>query len=80
MAQVPHHLVSVSDADKPLDAAIFSQKATAIIEQLHSENKVVLLVGGSGFYLQALTEGMFPSSTTPKDIQEKSNQLYLTIP
>jgi tRNA dimethylallyltransferase len=35
-------------------------------------------VGGSGFYLRALTEGMYPSSTVPEEIRKKSDDLYLS--
>jgi tRNA dimethylallyltransferase len=50
--------------------------AFPIINQLHDKNKLVYLVGGSGFYLQALLQGMYDSPTTPKETSERSDKLY----
>lgn len=74
--QVPHHMVDVASIAEPLNAAAYAKMALPIIEKLHKENKLVYLVGGSGFYLQALLKGMYDSPTTPKEITEKSDNLY----
>jgi tRNA dimethylallyltransferase len=75
-SQVPHHMIDVASIAEPLNAAAYAKMALPIIKKLHSEKKLVYLVGGSGFYLQALLQGMYDSPTTPKDITEKSDILY----
>lgn len=74
--QVPHHMIDVASITEPLNAAAYAKMALPLIEKLHKENKLVYLVGGSGFYLQALLHGMYDSPTTPKEITEKSDALY----
>jgi tRNA dimethylallyltransferase len=73
---IPHHLINIRSISEPINASDYLKLALPIIRKLHSENKIVFLVGGSGFYLQALLYGMFESETTPKNILERSEELY----
>lgn len=73
---IPHHLVGDQSINSPINAADFIEKAIPIINDCHQRGKVVFLVGGSGFYLQAIINGMYKSETTSPDIIEKSNFLY----
>ncbi len=74
--KIPHHMIDISSISRPLNAADYAKLALPIIDQLLKEKKIVYLVGGSGFYLQAILRGMYDSPTTPKDILEKSDTLY----
>jgi tRNA dimethylallyltransferase len=76
MAQVTHHMINTHSIAKPINAADYIKIALPIIKEIHQQNKIVILVGGSGFYLQALLYGMFDSKTTDAKIIEKSEQLY----
>lgn len=73
---VPHHMINNHSINKPINAAEYLKEALPIVQKLHAENKIVYLVGGSGFYLQALLHGMFESQTTPQEITERSDKLY----
>lgn len=73
---VPHHMLNVRSIAEPMNAADYARQALPLIEKLLSEKKLVYLVGGSGFYLQALLKGMYESETTPVDITAKSDELY----
>jgi tRNA dimethylallyltransferase len=54
-AAVPHHLVEFLDPHERYSAARFAQDATAAVEAIHTRGKRVIVVGGTGFYLRALT-------------------------
>lgn len=73
---VPHHLIDVRSIKDPMNAADYAREAFPVVEKLLSENKIVFLAGGSGFYLQALLKGMYDSPTTPSEITKKSDELY----
>lgn len=73
---IPHHMIDVRSISEPMNAADYAREALPIIEKLLSEKKLVYLVGGSGFYLQALLKGMYDSPTTPDEITKRSNELY----
>jgi tRNA dimethylallyltransferase len=65
MAQVPHHLIDVTDPDKPWSLAIFQQKAREAIEEIQHKGKLPLMVGGSGQYIRAVTQGWMPPEVRP---------------
>ena len=75
---IPHYMIDVASISEPLNAAAYAKMALPIIKELHTAGKLVYLVGGSGFYLQALLHGMYDSPTTPIEITEKSDALYST--
>ncbi len=54
---VPHHLIDILEPGEPFSAAEFQQRAFAVIDRLHSEDRPVFLVGGTGLYLRAVVEG-----------------------
>ena len=74
--EVPHYMINVASISHPMNAAAYAKMGLPIINQLHEKHKLVYLVGGSGFYLQALLQGMYDSPTTPKEISERSDKLY----
>ncbi len=60
MAQVPHHLIDVANPDETWSLALFQQEACKIIDQLHQLKRLPMLVGGTGQYIRAVTEGWTP--------------------
>lgn len=75
-AGIPHHMLDVRSISHPMNAADYAREALPLVENLLKQNKIVYLVGGSGFYLQALLKGMYDSPTTPVEITKKSDTLY----
>lgn len=56
MDGVPHHLVDVADPNEAWSLALFQQAAEKIIAELHTQEKVPMLVGGTGQYIHAVAE------------------------
>ena len=73
---IPHHFVGSESIFNPINAADFYKMCIPLLQELLNQNKNVILVGGSGFYLQTVLKGMFESITTPEDLVDRSNQLY----
>lgn len=73
---IPHHLIDVRSISHPMNAADYAREALPVVTQLLEQKKKVYLVGGSGFYLQALLKGMYDSPTTSREVQEHSDRLY----
>lgn len=65
--RVPHHLVDIANPDKILSLAVFQQKAREAIADIHIRNKIPLLVGGTGQYIRAVTEGWNPPEVEPDE-------------
>jgi tRNA dimethylallyltransferase len=57
---VPHHLLDRLDPDERLDAARFVRLAWGCIDAIEARGRRPLIVGGSGMYVRALTDGLFP--------------------
>lgn len=57
MERVPHHLIDVADPDQVWNLAIFLRHVRSIIREIDSRGKLPFLVGGTGQYIQAVTEG-----------------------
>ena len=51
---VPHYLIDELDPDEEYNVMIFQQKAKAYMEEIWAKGKVPILVGGTGFYINAL--------------------------
>ncbi|MEE9615227.1 MAG: tRNA (adenosine(37)-N6)-dimethylallyltransferase MiaA [Thermodesulfobacteriota bacterium] len=56
---VPHHLMDIVDPDCDYTAARFREDAAAAINDIDSRGKRAFVVGGTGLYIRALTEGLF---------------------
>lgn len=54
---IPHHLIDVADPDETWSLALFQREAKAIIADIQSRGKLPLVVGGTGQYVRAITEG-----------------------
>ena len=54
MQDVPHHLIDILDPDEDFNVVKFKELANACIEQIYSRGKIPILVGGTGFYIQAV--------------------------
>lgn len=66
-ARVPHHLIDIAAPDEILSLAVFQQKAHEVIAQINARNKLPLLVGGTGQYIRAVTEGWTPPEVVPNE-------------
>jgi tRNA dimethylallyltransferase len=62
---LPHHLFDIVDPDEAFDCARYRRAARAVIGDVRSRGKRVLLVGGTGLYLKALRYGLAPAP--PRD-------------
>lgn len=52
---VPHHLVDVLDPTEDFNIVLFQQLAKKSMEEIYSKGRIPILVGGTGFYIQAIT-------------------------
>ncbi|KIU21053.1 tRNA (adenosine(37)-N6)-dimethylallyltransferase MiaA [Weissella cibaria] len=53
-AQTPHHMIDIAEPTETYSAARFVQEAQQAIAEITARGKVPILVGGTGFYVQAL--------------------------
>ncbi|MGH8102180.1 MAG: tRNA (adenosine(37)-N6)-dimethylallyltransferase, partial [Chthoniobacterales bacterium] len=58
LAKAPHHLIGAISLTEQMNAGKFRRMALSIIEQTQARGKHVVVVGGSGLYVKALTHGL----------------------
>lgn len=75
MASIPHFLINTTSIATPLNASDYIKQAEAIIYKLHQQDHVVILVGGSAFYLRALLKGMYESPKTDEKIKQEAAEI-----
>ncbi len=57
---IPHHLIDVADPSTQFTAAEFVDQAMEAAASIHVKKKLPIIAGGTGLYLKALLEGLFP--------------------
>ena len=72
--KVPHFLIDLCLPSKPINLHEFHLLARSSIERELKKRKLILLVGGSGLYLQSLIGGLNPPGVPPQKFLR--NQLY----
>ena len=63
--RVPHHLIDVVDPDQEFTLAHYRDLATAAIKDILARGRIPLLVGGTGLYIRAVTEGLAVPAVPP---------------
>jgi tRNA dimethylallyltransferase len=58
LAKAPHHLIGAVPLSEEMNAEKYRAAAEEIIQDLHTRGKPVIVVGGSGLYVKALTHGL----------------------
>jgi tRNA dimethylallyltransferase len=68
LAAVPHHLFDIVDPDERLALATYQRMAYAVIDAIHARGNLPLLVGGTGQYITAITEGWSIPEVPPNNV------------
>lgn len=70
-ATVPHHLLSVFSPNQTCSAGEYSRLARQAIADICSRNHLPIVTGGTGFYLRALTDGLFPAPPRSAELRAR---------
>jgi tRNA dimethylallyltransferase len=62
---VPHHLLDILEPNTPFSVAQWVEAAESAIHGILERERIPFLVGGTGFYIRALSEGL--PTTPPSD-------------
>ncbi len=76
MQGVPHALIDVYEPDEPFHVVQFQHDAKAAMEQFWDKGKLPLVVGGTGFYIQAL---LYDVDFSEEDADLKLRQKYAQL-
>ncbi len=72
--RVRHHLIDLVTPDQPFHAALYRTLGRKTIDQLYKRGKPIWVVGGTGLYIKALTQGLFPGPKIDPTVRERLKQ------
>ena len=73
-ARVPHHLIDIASPDAPCTAGDYSRLARQAIREIAARGRLPIVCGGTGLYLRALVDGLFPAPPRREPLREKLRQ------
>ncbi len=65
---IPHHLIDILKPNERFNASDYSKAARDIIRRISANGKTPLIVGGTGFYIDALFFGITPFEADEKKL------------
>lgn len=72
---VPHYLYGITPPDVTLTAMDWRNMALTTIEKVIADGHVPIIVGGTGFYIKTLMEGLSPIPEVPNEVRILSEDL-----
>ena len=76
--RVAHHLIDIAGPEEVITAGDYSRLARQAIGEIAARGHLPIIVGGSGLYLRALLEGLFPgpprSETLRTRLRERATE------
>jgi tRNA dimethylallyltransferase len=73
--KIPHHLFLHKDAAHSYSTGEYILEAKAKIDEINAKGKIAILVGGTGLYSHALTQGMVETPPVPPEIRAQTRKL-----
>ena len=70
-ALVPHHMIDVAWPDEPCTAGDYSRQAREALAGITGRGRLPIVAGGTGLYLRALIDGLFPSPPSQPERRER---------
>jgi tRNA dimethylallyltransferase len=68
---IPHHLIDIIEPAELFTAGDYSARGRAALREIALRGRIPLVVGGTGFYLRALLEGLFAGPSRDESIRSK---------
>ena len=75
-ARVPHRLFGVLGAEERCSVGRWLDMAVAEVDAARNAGRLPIMVGGTGMYLKALTQGLAPVPEVADDVTASSTALY----
>ena len=79
MQNIPHHLLDVANPKRKFTVAQYQKLSSKAIKNIQKRNIFPILVGGTGFYIQSIVDGIIIPKVKPnwnlrKKLEKKSNE------
>jgi len=65
MRSIPHYLLDIASPKKRFSVSQYQKLALSAIKKIQKKNKIPVLVGGTGFYIQSVVDGIIIPEVKP---------------
>jgi len=72
---VPHHMIDVAWPDEPVTAGDYSRQAREALRGIVERGHLPMVAGGTGLYLRALIDGLFPAPRQREGRRERLREI-----
>ncbi|MEO6819683.1 MAG: tRNA (adenosine(37)-N6)-dimethylallyltransferase MiaA [Ginsengibacter sp.] len=76
LSTVPHYFINSHSIREKVDVKIFEEYALNAVNQIFETNDVAIMVGGTGLYIKAFSEGLDDIPTPDEVIMHNVNENY----
>ncbi len=76
LSAVKHYFIQHKSIQEPYSVGDFEKEALELITELHKKYSVIVLVGGSGLYVDAVTKGLDKFPKIAPEVREKLNSTF----
>jgi tRNA dimethylallyltransferase len=70
-ASVPHHLLDICSPEEAMTAGEYARRGREVLAELKARGRLPIVVGGTGLYLRALLEGLFPGPQRSEELRQR---------
>ena len=68
---IPHHMIDIADPDLEFSAGDYQRQAREAIKEINGRGRLPIIVGGTGFYLRALIDGLFEGPGRSEELRAR---------
>ena len=68
---IPHHLMDILDPDQVFTAGEYARLARVLLDEISMRGHLPVVAGGTGFYLRALIDGLFPGPQRDQVLRDR---------
>ncbi len=74
-SRAPHHLIDCVAPTEQVTAGEYARRARSVLNEIKERGRLPVVVGGTGLYLRALLEGLFPGPERSEDLRLRLRDL-----
>jgi tRNA dimethylallyltransferase len=68
---IPHHMVDVAEPGELVTAGDYARLVRPLLRDISARGRLPVMVGGTGFYLRAVLEGLFPGPSRDQALRDR---------
>jgi tRNA dimethylallyltransferase len=74
-SRAPHHLFDIVEPSRYTTAGEYSRLARLVLNEIKARGRLPIVVGGTGLYLRALLQGLFPGPERSEELRQRLRAL-----